>query len=808
MATKLAQAYVEIVPSMKGVGNAITKAFGDASESVGKSEGQKLGGGMSSGLSAKFGVISGVAQNVAGKVIDAFQGLSGEITSASDSAQKFAGTLGFAGVSTDQIKALTASTQEYADKTVYDLNDIRNTTAQLAANGVPNYDKLAEAAGNLNAVAGGNSDTFKSVAMVLTQTAGAGKLTTENWNQLADAIPGASGKLQEAMLKNGAYTGNFRDAMANGEITADEFNKAIMDLGMTDVAKEAATSTQTIEGAMGNLEAAAVKAGMSFLDVVKPAVTGGMSVAADAISDFATKATGALQAVVDYARTGDFTSELAEAFNMEEDSPLFDAMASLRETIVDTFTRGRQAVSDFVAGFSQTGAAQGFFDMLGKAAEYLVTWWNSLVSVGASLAESFSNLVSSGSGLEGLGRTIGDAFSAAMDAVGWVLDKLTGLSDWASEHADVVSSALVGIGVGLAVFKIGSLITTVVTALQGFSAASAAAAVAQWALNVAMNANPLMLVATALAAVVAGLVWFFTQTETGRQAWQSFTDFLGASIESIKAWFGSAGDWIMAKWDALVAWFQAVPGRITGFFQGIGQWFSNKFNEAKDGISNAFDSAAGFVSSIPGRITGFFGSIGGWFRDKFNEVKDGIQSGFNSAVDFVRSIPDRILGALGNVGNLLYDAGASILDGFLRGLKSIWDNVTGFVGNIAGWIRDHKGPISYDKKLLIPAGRAIMGGFGKALNAGFADVQADVLAMNGTLADSFAPTRLGGTDWGKAGRLNVVDSDPSSYAGRRGRPGGVEQNFNIKVVRSDADLYSASSIIYRNAVREARSVRA
>ena len=70
----------------------------------------------------------------------------------------------------------------------------------------------------------------------MTQTAGAGKLTTENWNQLSDAIPGASGKLQEAMKKNGAYTGNFREAMEKGEITAEEFNQAILDLGMEDVA--------------------------------------------------------------------------------------------------------------------------------------------------------------------------------------------------------------------------------------------------------------------------------------------------------------------------------------------------------------------------------------------------------------------------------------------------------------------------------------------------------------------------------------------------------------------------------------------
>lgn len=125
--------------------------------------------------------------------------------------------MSFAGYDDSQIQTARDAMKDYADKTVYDLNTISNTTAQLAANGIQDYTGLTEAAGNLNAVAGGNADTFQSVAMVLTQTAGAGKLTTENWNQLSDAIPGASGKIQEALLKNGAYTGNFRDAMEKGQ---------------------------------------------------------------------------------------------------------------------------------------------------------------------------------------------------------------------------------------------------------------------------------------------------------------------------------------------------------------------------------------------------------------------------------------------------------------------------------------------------------------------------------------------------------------------------------------------------------------
>lgn len=235
-------------------------------------------------FAAIAGTVGGLVSTGVSMAVDAINNLSGDITEASDSAQKFASTLNFAGLDTKTIDQLTASTQKYADETVYDLSDIRNTTAQLAANGVDNYANLAEAAGNLNAVAGGNADTFKSVGMVLTQTAGAGKLTTENWNQLADAIPGASGKLQEALKKNGAYTGDFRDAMAKGEISAEEFNQAIMDLGLTDAAREAATSTSTIEGAMGNLEASVVNVGVQILDSFKGPATQGISMLAEGIS--------------------------------------------------------------------------------------------------------------------------------------------------------------------------------------------------------------------------------------------------------------------------------------------------------------------------------------------------------------------------------------------------------------------------------------------------------------------------------------------------------------------------------------------
>ena len=300
------------------------------------------------GKAAAFGsFMGGAALKGVTALWDTLRNFSGAVVEMSDSTDKFKNTMSFAGLDTSAVEAATKATRKYADDTVYDLTTIQNTTAQLAANGIGNYTELTEAAGNLNAVAGGNSDTFKSVAMMLTQTAGAGKLTTENWNQLADAIPGASGKLQEAMLANGAYTGNFRDAMAKGEITADEFNQALIQLGMSDVAKEAATSTKTIEGAMGNLEASVVGGLTDAFDLVKPAVTSAMGVAAEKITAFSGKATTGLKGVMTLVRDGNFSAELREAFNIEEDSPITDFLLTVRDTAANTFDTAKTAVTEY-----------------------------------------------------------------------------------------------------------------------------------------------------------------------------------------------------------------------------------------------------------------------------------------------------------------------------------------------------------------------------------------------------------------------------------------------------------------------------
>lgn len=648
------------IMSVRITGNAddAVKAFEKA---TGKAAafGSFMGGAALKGVTALWGTL---------------KNFSGAVVEMSDSTDKFKNTMSFAGLDTSAVEAATKATRKYADDTVYDLTTIQNTTAQLAANGIDNYTELTEAAGNLNAVAGGNSDTFKSVAMMLTQTAGAGKLTTENWNQLADAIPGASGKLQEAMLANGAYTGNFRDAMAKGEITADEFNQALIQLGMSDVAKEAATSIKTIEGAMGNLEASVVGGLTDAFDLVKPAVTSAMGVAAEKITAFSGKATTGLKGVITLVKDGNFSAELREAFNIEEDSPITDFLLTVRDTAANTFDTAKTAVTDFMTAFNDTGPVQTASDIFG----YVWETCKSLAGAAGDVLAQFAPLTDSFGGASAAGTALGDAFNGAAGIVGDVADKLTAFSDWVSANAEPISAALVGIGTGFAVFKVAGVITAVSSALQGFSIANTAASVAQWALNAAMNANPIVLIITLIAALVAGLVYFFTQTESGRQILSNFIGF-----------------------------FQSLPGRIGAFFSSAAQFAQNTWN-----------------------------NVVSWFS----------------------GLPGRILSAIGNVGSLLYNAGKNIIDGFLNGLKAAWDNVTGFIGGIADWIAEHKGPAAYDKALLIRNGRLIMQGLAKGLGLGFdQDVTRAITRVNGRLsAMSFDMPGTNGTATAQPMTVSIV----------------------------------------------------
>lgn len=516
---------------------------------------------------AAAGAVGGLVSSGIGMAVDAIGDLTGDIIEASDSADKFKSTLNFAGLDTGTIDALTASTQTYADQTVYSISDIRNVTAQLAANGVQGFDQLAEAAGNLNAVAGGNAQTFSSVGMVLTQTAGAGKLTTENWNQLADAIPGASGKLQEAMLKNGAYTGNFREAMEKGEISAEEFNQAIMDLGMTDAAKEAATSTSTIEGAMGNLKASVVGVGTTILDQFKGPLTSGISMLAQRISGLSGVFTGLVQTI------GPILSQIGTTFQtafqpvvgmvqsqlLPALQPLMSALQDLGNAIMPIITAAIQTIAPVLSTIVSN---------IGQTMSVIATAVTPVINNIASLIQAVLPAIQSA--FQIWGTYIQGVINAVFPFIQTVV---TSVMNVINEIITTVLAAINGDWSG--VWEgIQNIVSSVWNGIQSI-------------VSGAINA-----VSGVISSVLSSISGIFSSVWNGikgavSSAWSGITSAVSNGVSS------------------MMNFITSIPSRIMGVFSGAGSWLLSAGRNIIQGLINGIKNAiGGAISAVKNAVSG------------------------------------------------------------------------------------------------------------------------------------------------------------------------------------------------------------
>lgn len=637
MATELATAYLSLIPTLKGAGKSIQNELdGINVDPSGKKMGKQLGDGLTdgakSGSSGIMSALGGIAK-VAGPALAAvgFSQLVGEAAAATDATQKFKSTLDFAGLGAPEIEALSKSTRKYADDTVYALSDIQNITAQLAANSVPNYDKLAEAAGNLNAVAGGNAETFESVGMVLTQTAGAGKLTTENWNQLADAIPGASGKLQEAMLKNGAYTGNFRKAMEQGQISAEEFNQAIMQLGFEDAAVKAAKSTETFEGAMGNLQAAAVGGISDLLAKLQPAITGVMNGLVPVVEGAFSAISAAAGFVVDHI--GLIAPAIAAV------SAAFAVLAANPISIVVT------AVAALAAGFI---ALYNSNEQFRNAANTLF----------AQLTTIF------GPALQQIGAMVTNLVTVIASTVGPVLTNITAMVMSAMPAIqNAISVALSAIG------AIWNAIWPTLSVLVGY------------VFSTIQNT-----ISTVLG-VVQGIIQVVTSAIQGDWSgvWEGIKAIASSVWEGIKS---TVTNGINTAKSIINSVLNAISSMWSGAWNALGGFLNGAWNSFVETVSGGNERVMGLLRDLPGKITSLFSGAGSWLinagKSIINGLLDGLKNAWGNVTGFIGGIGDWIVS---HKGPPSYDAvmltknGELIMRGLLDGMISGWGDVEDFIGS-------------------------------------------------------------------------------------------------------------------------------
>ncbi|CAM3090700.1 tape measure protein [Limosilactobacillus mucosae] len=186
-------------------------------------------------------------------------------------------------------------------------------------------------------------------------------------------------------------------------------------------------------------------------------------------------------------------------------------------------------------------------------------------------------------------------------------------------------------------------------------------------------------------------------------------------------------------WDGVVAVFQGGWQVLKGVFDVFIGIITGDWTQAWNGIKEIF---SGIWTALSGVAKAGWGSIKGIF---------------NAGVGFIKGVMHFSLSA----------EGEAIMNSLLGGLKKAWESVKSFVSGITKWFPKHKGPISVDRRLLIPAGHAIMNGLGNGLVDGFSDVQKSVLAMNKQITDAMQPDVSG-----FANRLNGMASDVQSrFAG-------------------------------------------
>jgi len=197
---------------------------------------------------------------------------------------------------------------------------------------------------------------------------------------------------------------------------------------------------------------------------------------------------------------------------------------------------------------------------------------------------------------------------------------------------------------------------------------------------------------------------------------------------------------VIAYWDEIVAWWNSGLEQMgidtERGWQGVLDWWN-------EGMGSMQQQAKDGLAAIGRWWSEGWASMGQQLSEAWESFTTSTAEGIANVVTFFAELPGRILEALGDLGGTLMEAGSSIMGGFLNGLKSKWGEVKDFVGGIASWIADNKGPLSYDRTLLVPAGLAIMGGFNKALRKGMEAVKATVRSVAPMIQRAMSPVDLG-----------------------------------------------------------------
>lgn len=741
MAYNLATAYVPIVPSMEGVGKAIEKAFGDASQNAGSKGGGQAGKGFASGLLAKGGII-GAAAAVTTKAMGVISNSIGSAVGRADQMNNFPKVMKNLGYSSQDAAASIKKISNALDGLPTTSSAMTGMVQQLAPL-TSNLDEATDIALAFNnaMLAGGASTMEQENALTqYTQMLSAGKVDMQAWRSIQAAMPGQLNQVAEAMLGAGKNSNDLYEAMKNGSISFDDFNKKVMELNQNgfgkyaSFAQQAKDATQGIGTAMENVKNRVAKAVQKVIEAVgveniAGAINGFSSQfgkVGDAAASMVTgvkgwfgKAAQAAQPLVsiwksDFGQLGMYLKGLAanaQAFGgslldvVTNGGGLQNFLTGLNNIIsplVNWWIALTRNVSIFIGTLSDSGGVQAFLASLSEL-------WKGLTQLGQGLSDAVTGFLAVGQNggvAASIGQLVGDAFNAAAPFVEKLASTLQSLGDWAIGNGDAIRTIIAGIAGGFAAFKTASLISAAVTALKSFDAAAKIAAAGQWVLNAAMNANPIVLVVTAIAALVSALVWFFTQTETGRKAWAAFTSFLSSAWQSVVSFVTGLGQNIANFFtqtipnaiQSVIQWFQQLPSAIgtalSNLITSIGTWAVSFGQSALQAGQQFVSNIANFLTNLPATIAYWLAYgitfVVLWAAQLGSQAISAGQQFLTNLGTFLMQLPGNIwnwlTSTVASVASWAAQMGANALSAGSQFLSNVGTFISQLPSNVGSWL--------------------------------------------------------------------------------------------------------------------------